>query len=82
MFFSHHKEMPPKSATNPQTFPTKLVDKVVALLDLNKLASTLADSLSQKLLGSLDVDRLTNLVMSKYGEELEEKLISAIIDHL
>ena len=74
--------MPNKNTTDPQTFPTKLVDQVVAQLDLEKLASTLADSLSQKLLGSLDVDRLTNLVMSKYGEEIEEKLISAIIDHL
>ena len=74
--------MPTKNTTDPQTFPTKQVDKVVALLDIDKLASSLVDRISHKLLESLDVDRLTNLVMSKYGEELEETLISAIIDHL
>ena len=74
--------MPGKQSTDQATLPAKVVKQVVSDLDMTKIASALSEGLATKLLESLDMDRLVAAMMTKYGKELEENLIGAIIEKL
>ena len=74
--------MPAKTTTDQSTVSIKLMDKIVGQLDLNKISSSLAESLVKRLLESLDVNRLADVVFERHGTELQEGLVNAIIAHL
>ena len=74
--------MPSKPANDQATLPAKVVKQVVSDLDMSKIASALSKGLATKLLESLDMDRLVAAVMTKYGKDLEENLIGAILEKL
>ena len=74
--------MPSKPTANDSTPPTKLVKQIINDLDMTKIASALSEGLATKLLENLNMDRLVTAVMTKYGQELEDNLIDAIIAKL
>ena len=74
--------MPSKPTANDSTPPTKLVKQIINDLDMTKIASALSEGLATKLLETLNMDRLVTAVMTKYGQELEDNLIDAIIAKL
>ena len=64
------------------TLPPKLVQKIVKDIDIDKLSNSLADTLSHRLLESLEVEKLANTVFERYGEELQEAIVTAIISKI
>ena len=71
-----------KPTTDESTVSNKFMDKIVGQLDLNKINSSLAESLATKLLESMDINRIADAVFEKHGPEMQEELVKAIIAHL
>ena len=59
----------------------KLLDRVLDRIDLDELASPLADKLCEQLVGSLNVDRLVTTLFDNHGE-LQQGLMEAIMHRL
>ena len=70
----------PNAAT--PTLTTRIIDKVMAKLDLDQLAAFLADKLSEKLLGTVNIDTLVDALLVKYQAEFQHTLTEAILDKL
>ena len=51
-------------------------------MDLDELTSALADKLCEKLMVSLNVDRLVTTLFDMHGQELEQGLVDAIVHRL
>ena len=64
------------------TLPSKLVQKIVKGVGIDKLSNSLADTLSHRLLESLEVEKLANTVFERYADELQEAIVTAIISKM
>ena len=51
-------------------------------MELEELTASLADKLCEKLVESLDVDRLVTTLFDMHGEELKQGLVDAIVHRL
>ena len=51
--------MPSKKPTPDAPFPNKLIDRVLAKIDLDALTDSLTEQTSQKLLAAVNIDKLT-----------------------
>ena len=74
--------MPSKKPTSDAPFPNKLIDRVLAKIDLDALSDSLTEQISQKLLAAVNVDNLVTAVLDKHSEQLQEGLAQAILDRL
>ena len=74
--------MPTKKPTSDTPFPNKLIDRVIAKLDLDALSDSLTEQISQKMLAAVNVDNLVTAVLDKHGQQLQEGLAQAILDRL
>ena len=72
----------PKSDIGKSLLNSKLIEKVMAKLDLDQLTSTLADQLGERLLATVSTDSLVNAVFDKYHEEFQHTFTQAILDRL
>ena len=61
---------------------SKLLDRVLQNIDLDKITATIADKLCETIVGLLVVDMLITSLFNIYGIELHELLIQAIVDRL
>ena len=61
------------------TLTTRIIDKVMAKLDLDQLAASLADKLGEKLLATVNTDTLADTLLDRYQEEFEHTLTEAIL---
>ena len=64
------------------TLANRLIDQVMAKLDLDQLTSTLADQLGEKLLATVNTDSLVNVLFDKYHQEFQITFTQAILDRL
>ena len=71
-----------EKATKAQEAKPKLVGKILAKLDLDSLADTLVESLSEKLLNTINTDTLAEQVMAKYADTLQTALIEGIMQRM
>ena len=74
--------MPSKKPTDATPKPMKLIDRVLERIDLDELASSLADQLCGKFVESLNIDRLVTTLFDSHGEELRQGLMEAIVQRL
>ena len=72
----------PKPDIGGPLLSSRLIDKVMAKLDLDQLTSTLADQLGERLLATVSTDSLVNAVFDKYHEEFQHTFTQAILDRL
>ena len=56
--------------------------KNVKDIGIDKLSNSLADTLSHRLLESLEVEKLANTVFERYADELQEAIVTAIISKM
>ena len=74
--------MPAKKPGDANPEPTKLIDRVLERIDLDELASSLADKLCERLVESVNVDLLVTTLFDSHGEVLPQGLIEAIVQRL
>ena len=75
--------MPAKrTATSEDSFPTKIVERVMNKLDVEQLSETIAIKLSDEVLARLQVDTLVATLLEKYGSELENAITTAIMERI
>ena len=74
--------MPTKRIENSTPTTSKLVDRVIARLDMDALAESLADKLGEKMVESLNVDRIVTTLFDKHSDELQQGLVEAIVQRL
>ncbi len=72
--------MPTKQPDKPVA--GKLIDRVIARIDMETLAQSLADKLGEKLMQSLSVDDLVTKLFDKHGDDMRQGLTDAILEHL
>ena len=72
----------PKPDIGKPLLSSRLIDKVMAKLDVDQLTSTLADQLGEKLLATVSTDSLVNVLFDKYHEEFQHTFTQAILDRL
>ena len=72
----------PKPDGGKPLLSSRLIDKVMAKLDLDQLTSTLADQLGEKLLATVSTDSLVNVLFDKYHEEFQHTFTQAILERL
>ena len=71
-----------EKATKAKEAKPKLVGKILAKLDLDSLADTLVESLSENLLNTINTDTLAEQVMAKYADTLQTALIEGIMQRM
>ena len=69
------------NAANP-TLTTRLIDRIMQKLDLDRLAASLADKLGERLLANVHTDTLVDTLLDRYPEEFQHTLTEAILDKL
>ena len=69
-----------RTATSEESFPTKIVQRVMHKLALEELSDTIATKLSEQILSRLQVDTLVATLLEKYGDELENAITTAIME--
>ena len=75
--------MPSKKPTPDAPYPNKLIDRVLAQIDLDALTDSLTEQISQKLLAAVNVDdNLVTAVLDKHSQQLQEGLTQAILNRL
>ena len=74
--------MPSKKPTPDAPFPNKLIDRVLAQIDLDALTDSLTEQISQQLLVAVNVDNLVTAVLDKHSQQLQEGLTQAILNRL
>ena len=72
----------PTSKTNSPTVATKLIDRVMASIELDELATSLANRLGRKLLEATDTDTLVEKLFQKFQGEFQEALTTALLERL
>ena len=51
-------------------------------MDLDQLADTIADRLSEHIISSFKVDSIVTVLLEKHGKELEDLMTSAIVERM
>ena len=74
--------MPTKRIDNSKPTASKVIERVLAKIDTDALADTLADKLAEKLLASINVDSLVDALHAKHTEEFQEAITTAIMERL
>ena len=74
--------MPSKKHTPEAPFPNKLIDRVLAQIDLDALTDSLTEQISQQLLVAINTDNLFTAVLDKRSQQLQEGLAQAILNRL
>ena len=74
--------MPSKKPTPDAPYPNKLIDRVLAQIDLDALTDSLTEQISQKLLAAVNVDNLVTAVLDTHSQQLQEGLTQAILNRL
>ena len=74
--------MPSKKPTPDAPYPNKLIDRVLAQIDLDALTDSLTEQISQKLLVAVNIDNLVTAVLDKHSQQLQEGLAQAILNRL
>ena len=77
--------MPSKKPTSDAAQPSvasRLIDRIMDNLDIDGIASSLADQLGQKLLATVSTDSLVNVLFDKYHEEFHQTFTQALLDKL
>ena len=59
-----------------------VIDRVMAKLGLDQLAAALANQLGEKLLATVNIDGLVDVLFDKYHEEFEHTFTQAVLDRL
>ena len=63
-------------------YPNKLIDRVLARIDLDALTDSLTEQISQKLLVAVNIDNLVTAVLDKHSQQLQEGFAQAILNTL
>ena len=74
--------MPSKKPTPDAPFPNKLIDRVLATIDLDALTDSRTEQISHKLLAAVNIDNLVTTVLDKHSQQLQEGLAQAILNRL
>ena len=74
--------MPSKKPTPDAPYPNKLIDRVLAQIDLDALTDSLTEQISQKLLAAVSIDNLVTTVLDTHSQQLQEGLAQTILNKL